>query len=165
MRSSLSHWGPQYFILLRIHALCHVDLKLLSPKGQSLFLNPWIPHGIVACFGQYNTEERWAILGLSLKKPCMFLFTFITETKSSGQDERHTELSHSSHSILDQPTVWCTREPSQDQQSHQPGPDSSIIALRQCVGFCHISTWISHRSMCVSSLLNLLPTSNSIPPL
>ena len=30
-----------------------------------------------------------------------------------------------------------------------------IIALQYCVGFCHISTWISHRYRYVRSLLNL----------
>ena len=33
-----------------------------------------------------------------------------------------------------------------------------MIALQYSVGFCHISTWISHRFMYVSSLLNLLPS-------
>ena len=33
-----------------------------------------------------------------------------------------------------------------------------IIALQNCVGFCHTSTWISHRQTYVPSLLNLLPT-------
>ena len=40
-----------------------------------------------------------------------------------------------------------------------------IIALQCCAGFCHTSTWISHRYTYVPSLLNLLPTSLSIPPL
>ena len=40
-----------------------------------------------------------------------------------------------------------------------------IIALQSCIGFCHVSTWISHRYMCVFSLLNLPPTSHPIPPL
>ena len=30
-----------------------------------------------------------------------------------------------------------------------------LISLQYCVGFCHISTWISHRYMYVPSLLNL----------
>ena len=33
-----------------------------------------------------------------------------------------------------------------------------IIALQYCVGFCHISTWISHSYTYVRSLLNLPPT-------
>ena len=33
-----------------------------------------------------------------------------------------------------------------------------IITLQYCAGFCHISTWISHRHMHVPSLLNLCPT-------
>ena len=32
-----------------------------------------------------------------------------------------------------------------------------IIALQYCDGFCHVSTWISHRYTYVSSLLNLPP--------
>ena len=40
-----------------------------------------------------------------------------------------------------------------------------IIALQSCIGFCHISTWISHRYIYVLSLLNLPPTSHPIPPL
>ena len=32
------------------------------------------------------------------------------------------------------------------------------IALLYCVGFCHISTWVSHGCTHVPSLLNLLPT-------
>ena len=40
-----------------------------------------------------------------------------------------------------------------------------IIALQYYVGFCHISTWISHRCMYVPSILNLSPTSHHIPPL
>ena len=40
-----------------------------------------------------------------------------------------------------------------------------ITGLRCCVGFCHISTWISHRYTCVPSLLNLPPTSHPIPSL
>ena len=34
-----------------------------------------------------------------------------------------------------------------------------VIALQYCVGFCHTSTWISHRYTYVPSLLNLPPTS------
>ena len=37
-----------------------------------------------------------------------------------------------------------------------------IIALQSCVGFCHISRWISHRHTYIPSLLNLLPA--SYPP-
>ena len=33
-----------------------------------------------------------------------------------------------------------------------------VIALQCCVGFCHISTWISHWYTYVLCLLNLLPT-------
>ena len=40
-----------------------------------------------------------------------------------------------------------------------------IIAWQYCVSFCHTSTWISHRYTYAPSLLNLLPTSHSIPPL
>ena len=40
-----------------------------------------------------------------------------------------------------------------------------IIALQYCVGFCHTSAWISHRYTHVPSLLNLPPTSHTIPPL
>ena len=39
-----------------------------------------------------------------------------------------------------------------------------MIALQYCVGFYHLSTWISHRYMCVPSLLNLpstFPSGNS----
>ena len=35
-----------------------------------------------------------------------------------------------------------------------------VITLQYCVGFCHTSTWISHRYTCVPFLLNLLPTSH-----
>ena len=35
-----------------------------------------------------------------------------------------------------------------------------IIALQYCVGFCHTSTWISHRYTYVPSLLNLHPISH-----
>ena len=40
-----------------------------------------------------------------------------------------------------------------------------IIALQYCIGFCHTSTWISHRYTYVPSLLNLSPTSHPFPPL
>ena len=33
-----------------------------------------------------------------------------------------------------------------------------IVALRYCTGFCHISTWISHRYTDVPSLLKLPPS-------
>ena len=33
-----------------------------------------------------------------------------------------------------------------------------IITLQYCVGFCHISTWVSHRYTYALSLLNLPPT-------
>ena len=33
------------------------------------------------------------------------------------------------------------------------------------VGFCHITTWTSHKYTCASSLLNLPPTPDSIPAL
>ena len=36
-----------------------------------------------------------------------------------------------------------------------------IIALQYCVGFCHISTWISYRYTYVPSLLNPLPSASS----
>ena len=39
-----------------------------------------------------------------------------------------------------------------------------IIALQYFVGFCHTSTWISHRHTYVPSLLNLSPTPNPILP-
>ena len=35
-----------------------------------------------------------------------------------------------------------------------------IIALQYVVGFCHISTWISHRYTYIPSLLNLSPSSH-----
>ena len=38
-----------------------------------------------------------------------------------------------------------------------------IIALQCCVGFCHISTWISHRYTYVCSLLNLRLSLYPIP--
>ena len=38
-----------------------------------------------------------------------------------------------------------------------------IIAFQYCVGFCHASTWISHRYPYVPSLLNLSHTSHPIP--
>ena len=41
----------------------------------------------------------------------------------------------------------------------------SIHLSQYCVGFCHPSTWISHRYTHVPSLLNLPPTSLPIPPL
>ena len=40
-----------------------------------------------------------------------------------------------------------------------------IIALQYCVGFCHPSTWISHRYIYVPSLLNLPATSHCFQPL
>ena len=40
-----------------------------------------------------------------------------------------------------------------------------IIVLQYYVGFCHTSTWISHRYTYVPSLLNLPPTFHPIPPL
>ena len=40
-----------------------------------------------------------------------------------------------------------------------------IIALQNFVGYCQTSTWISHRYTYIPSLLNLPPTSLSIPPL
>ena len=39
-----------------------------------------------------------------------------------------------------------------------------IIALQCCVGFCHVSTRISHRYAYIRSRLNLPPTSLPIPP-
>jgi len=39
------------------------------------------------------------------------------------------------------------------------------IMLYNCVGFFHITTWISQRYTKVPSLLNLLPASHHIPPL
>ena len=38
------------------------------------------------------------------------------------------------------------------------------IALQHCAGFCHTSTWISHRYTYVPSLLNLPPTSQPSHP-
>ena len=40
-----------------------------------------------------------------------------------------------------------------------------IISLQYCIGFCHTSTWISHRYTYVPSIWNLPPTSHSILPL
>ena len=40
-----------------------------------------------------------------------------------------------------------------------------IPTLQYYIGFCHTSTWISHRCTYVPSLVNLPPTSHSIPPL
>ena len=40
-----------------------------------------------------------------------------------------------------------------------------IIAVQNFVGFCQISTWISHRYSYAPSLLNHLPISLPIPPL
>ena len=43
--------------------------------------------------------------------------------------------------------------------------DWRIVALQYCVGFFHISTWISPRHMYILSLLSLSSTSHSISPL
>ena len=40
-----------------------------------------------------------------------------------------------------------------------------ITALQYCIGFCHTSTWISHRYTYVHSLLNLVPTPPHPTPL
>ena len=40
-----------------------------------------------------------------------------------------------------------------------------MIALQHCIGFCHISTWISHRYMYVRSLLNPYSHLPPLPPL
>ena len=40
-----------------------------------------------------------------------------------------------------------------------------LIALQCCVGFCHTSTWSSHRCTHVPSFLNLPPSPYCIPPL
>ena len=40
-----------------------------------------------------------------------------------------------------------------------------VIALQYCVGFCQTSTWISHRSTYVPSLLSLSRTSSPHPTL
>ena len=42
-------------------------------------------------------------------------------------------------------------------------PAWRILALQYCVGFCHTSTRISHRHICVPSLLKLPPPSSSHP--
>ena len=39
-----------------------------------------------------------------------------------------------------------------------------IIVVQCCIGFCHTSTWISHRCAYVLSLLSLPPISHPIPP-
>ena len=38
-----------------------------------------------------------------------------------------------------------------------------IIALKYCVGFCHTTTWISHKYTCVLSLFSLSPPHPSPP--
>ena len=38
-----------------------------------------------------------------------------------------------------------------------------FLFLNFFIGFCYTSTWITHRNTCVSSLLNLPPTSHPIP--
>ena len=40
-----------------------------------------------------------------------------------------------------------------------------IIALQYCSGFCHASTWISHRYTYAPSLSKLPPMSHPLPPL
>ena len=39
-----------------------------------------------------------------------------------------------------------------------------LITLQYCSGFCHTSTWISHRHTCSPSRTPLLPPSSSHPP-
>ena len=39
-----------------------------------------------------------------------------------------------------------------------------IISLQYCVGFCHTSTWISHRDTYIPFLLTLLPSSHPLAP-
>ena len=39
-----------------------------------------------------------------------------------------------------------------------------VIVLQCCVGFCHTTTWVSHKHTYVSSSLNLLSATHPIPP-
>ena len=40
--------------------------------------------------------------------------------------------------------------------------DDCFFALQCCVGFCHTSTWVSHKFTYIPPLLNLLPTTNGV---
>ena len=140
MRYSLLHWWPQYFTLLSIHALCHVTLKLISPKGQGLSpyaLNPAWTYGLL-----WPIKHRGEMLchpGLSLQKPCVFLLTLllsvITMTKSSGPpvggwEACGSELSHSSHSHprSDYPLIHEQAQP----RSAEPPAEPRSLRINHC---------------------------------
>ena len=52
-----------------------------------------------------------------------------------------------------------------DSWGHKESDTTERLNWTYCVGFFHISTWISHRYTYFPSLLNLPPTSSPIPPL
>ena len=49
---------------------------------------------------------------------------------------------------------WGHRESDTTERLNWTEPNWRIVALQYCVGFCHTSTWISHRYTYVPSLLN-----------
>ena len=145
-----------YFTLhsvLQFHPCCNAYHNVL-PFFLKAYLFYFGCGGSLLLCGGFSLQEKWLLLLRS------------TDARREGFHSCGTEASRyiGSSQTRDQTRVPCI-----DRQILffliNLFFNWRIIALQNCVGFCQASPWISHRYTCVSSLLNLPPTSHPIPPL
>ena len=122
-----------------------------------------------------NPVAWWATVhGVTKSQSWLKWLSTHTSAYDIATDKSKRELLNSSQGRYQGTLIWCEMEyiPGQRILKTRVGTNVFlflsnwiIIALQYCVGFRHISTWISHGNTYVPSLLNLLPSFHPIPPL
>ena len=150
-------WGtrPQRFLPASLLFLLQVQRDPGAGPGWGELGAPPVSHGPGACrlaedgVGQHQRSDAakrehgdgprpWVCFSVHGNSHDSLLLKINPETVGQNVKQKHV--------LLKEAFIW------------------RIIALRYCGGFCHSSTWISHRHPCVSSLLSFPPRSHPTPP-
>ena len=120
---------------------------------------PWTKEfGVLQSVGSHRVGHIWSDTCMGL---LMTIFSIM------GDIHSHSHLSH---------MYVCVLQLLRDMAHKMLWPNNipllfkkffywRVMALQYCVGFCHTSTWISHRCTYFPFLLNLPVIFHSIPPL